>query len=41
MYIVALLDENVVASKTQYFASKNCFDLNESLQENIIILFYL
>ena len=41
MYIVALLDGNVVASETQYIAPKDCFDLNESLEEGIIILFYL
>ena len=33
MYIVALMDGDVVA--------KDCFDLNEQLQEGIIILFYL
>ena len=31
MYFVALMDENVVASETQYFAPKDCFDLNEPL----------
>ena len=41
MYFVALMDENVVASETQYFAPKDCFDLNEPFQESIIILFYL
>ena len=34
-------DRDVVASETQYFAPKNCFDLNEPLQEGIISLFYL
>ena len=41
MYFVALMDENVVARETQYFAPKDCFDFNEPLQEGIIILFYL
>ena len=41
MYIVALMDGDVVASETQYFALKNYFDLNEPLQKGIIILFYL
>ena len=40
MYIVALMDKDVVASEIQYFAPKDCFDLNEPLQEGIIILFY-
>ena len=39
--IIAPMDGNVVASETQYIAPKDCFDLNESLQEGIIILFYL
>ena len=34
-------DRDVVSSETQYFAPKNCFDLNEPLQEGIISLFYL
>ena len=38
--IIAPMDENVVASETHYFTPKNCFDLNKSLQEDIIILFY-
>ena len=33
-------DRDVVASETQYFAPKNCFDLNEPLQEGIISLLY-
>ena len=41
MYIVSLLDGNVVVSETQYFAPKDCFKLNEPLQEGIIIFFYL
>ena len=41
MYIVALMDGNVVTSETHYFISKNCFDLNEPLQEGIIILIYI
>ena len=41
MYIVALMDGNVVASETQYFAPKDCFDLKELPQKGIIILFYL
>ena len=40
MYIVALMDKDVAASEIQYFAPKDCFDLNEPLQEGIIILFY-
>ena len=39
--IIAPMDGNVVASKTHYFTPKICFDLNKSLQEGIIILFYL
>ena len=35
------MDGNVVASETHYFISKNCFDLNEPLQEGIIILIYI
>ena len=41
MYIIALMDENVVVSETYHFTPKNCFDLNEPFQEGIIILFYL
>ena len=41
MYIIVPMDVNVVASKTHYFAPKDCFDLNEPFQEGIIILFYL
>jgi len=33
MYIAVLIDGDIVA--------KDCFDLNEPLQEGIIILFYL
>ena len=39
--IIALMDGNVVASESHNFTLKNCFDLNEPLQEGIIILFYL
>ena len=39
VYIVAPMDGNIVASKTQYFAPKDCFDLNEPLQEGIINYF--
>ena len=35
------MDGNIVTSETQYFTPKDCFDLNEPLQEGIIILFYL
>ena len=35
------MDENVLASETQKFAPKDCFDLKKPLQEGIIILFYL
>ena len=35
------MDGNVFASETSYFIQKNCFDLNEPIQEGIIILFYL
>ena len=41
MYVIVAMDKNVVASESHYFALKNCFDLNEPLQEGIIILFYL
>ena len=41
MYIIAPMNVNIVTSKTHYFAPKDCFDLNEPLQEGIIILFYL
>ena len=37
MYIIALMDKNVVASEAHYFAPKDCFDLNEPLQEGVII----
>ena len=39
--IIAPMDGNVVASETYYFTSKNCFDLNEPLQEGIIIIIYI
>ena len=39
--IIASMDGNVVASESHYFTPKYYFDLNESLQEGIIILFYL
>ena len=35
------MDGDLVVSETQYFAPKNCFDLNKSLQKGIIFLFYL
>ena len=41
MYIVTLMNKDVVASETQYFAPKDCFDLNEPLQEGIIIYIYI
>ena len=41
MYIVAPMNVNGVVGETQYFTPKDCFDLNEPLQEGIIILFYL
>ena len=37
--IIASMDGNVVASESHYFIPKNCFDLNEPLQECIVILF--
>ena len=38
MYIVTPMDGNEVASETQYFAPKDCFDLNEQLQKGIKVL---
>ena len=39
--VTAPMDGNVVVSETHYFTPKNCFDLNEPLQEGIIILIYI
>ena len=38
MYVVTPMDGNEVASETQYFAPKDCFDLNEPLQKGIKVL---
>ena len=37
MHIITPMDKNVVASEAHYFAPKDCFDLNEPLQEGVII----
>ena len=39
MYIIAPMNVNIVTSKTHYFAPKDCFNLNEPLQEGIINYF--
>ena len=41
LYIIAPMDENLVVSETHQVVKRNCFDLNELLQEFTIILFYL
>ena len=40
LYIIAPMDENLVVSETHQVVKRNCFDLNELLQEFTIILFY-
>ena len=35
------MDENVLASETQNFAPKDCFDLKEPLQEGIISILFV
>ena len=35
------MDENVLASETQNFTPKHCFDLKEPLQEGIISILFV